>query len=232
MICRGDEEPFFIVLLSDDIWIQLKRWIKYYYQGKKTSNFYDYRSGDLVLNYNYFGLILENPKLDFTIKSLSNVNLVHNIDILLFIYETKLDSKEYIVDDIVEKEHIFIVKILTYHLSHPKVKYTKFVLDKAVSIGNLQIVKILHRRGFTTTKLAIDIAAEKEYLQIVRYLSSHTNVGCTSYAMNMAAKNGYLDTVKFLHTNLTHYVNILEALQYAKDANKIKVVNYLLSVKN
>lgn len=61
---RIDEGSFFAVFSNRDIWENLRYWIRYYYKGKKTSNFYNYTNSKLAIQYGYFSLFLEDaPKL-------------------------------------------------------------------------------------------------------------------------------------------------------------------------
>ncbi|OWY94705.1 hypothetical protein PHMEG_00035490 [Phytophthora megakarya] len=91
-----------------------------------------------------------------------------------------------------------------------------FSIGKVARRGNLPFIKYLHqisviisthrhvKRAKITPKLrlsstkAMDQAAAGNYLDLMQWLHSNRDEGCTTLAMDLAARNGYLNMVKWL----------------------------------
>jgi len=77
---------------------------------------------------------------------------------------------------------------------------TTWAMDWAAEKGHLEVVKFLHEHrteGCTTN--AMDWAAKNGHLEVVQFLHVHPIEGCTSYAMDNAIRNWHLEVVQFLH---------------------------------
>ena len=104
---------------------------------------------------------------------------------------------------------------------------TKNAMDHAAWKGRLDVVKWLHsNRTEGCTKYAMDRAASNGHLDVVRWLHENRSEGCNYYAMNGAARNGHLRVVQFLYTNRNEgSVDI--AIGYARRFGHIDIVEYL-----
>ena len=74
-------------------------------------------------------------------------------------------------------------------------------VDLATEFGNLEVVEYLTRMGAFCSTRAMDWAAMKGHLDVVKWLHFNRAEGCTEDAINWAAMNGHLDVIKWLHLN-------------------------------
>ncbi|TMW58647.1 hypothetical protein Poli38472_010206 [Pythium oligandrum] len=114
-----------------------------------------------------------------------------------------------------------------YRGSEEAVIRTK-TLDTVAENGALDVLKLILER-FPTTRLttdAMDGAAEKGHLDMVKYLHETRTEGCTSVAMDNAAMNGHLDVVKWLHENRTEGCTT-DAMNSAAEKRHLDVVKWL-----
>ncbi|ETV94745.1 hypothetical protein H310_11707 [Aphanomyces invadans] len=105
-----------------------------------------------------------------------------------------------------------------------KVRGSTEALDTAKS---LEIVQYLHARDYSCTTAAMDIAALRGALDIVRFLHEHRREGCTVLAMDFAASNGHLDVIQFLHSHRREGCTA-KALEMAIKRGHVDVVKFLL----
>ncbi|EQC26506.1 hypothetical protein SDRG_15684 [Saprolegnia diclina VS20] len=77
------------------------------------------------------------------------------------------------------------------------------LLDDAARLSPLYIVQRLHEDGLACTSFAMDAAARRGHLDMVRFLHLHRTEGCTVAAMDTAAARGDLAIVRFLHEHRT-----------------------------
>ncbi|KAF4146568.1 Ankyrin repeats domain-containing protein [Phytophthora infestans] len=78
-------------------------------------------------------------------------------------------------------------------------KWTTKAMDGAATRGRLDLVKWLSVvRNEGCTSAAIDGAARNGHLKVVKWLCTHYVGRCSSGALNMAARNGHLEVVKWL----------------------------------
>lgn len=141
---RGDEESFFEVLFSDDIWTILKYWIKYYYKDKKTANYYDYKDGNIAANYGYLQLILEKQDLKFTCLA---------------------------IDYAAEHGYLQVVQYLHYNRFEG---CTTLAMDKAAINGHFDVVEFLHHnRKEGCTIFCLDLAIKNRHQKIVKFLRTN-----------------------------------------------------------
>ncbi|KAG6975449.1 hypothetical protein JG688_00002400 [Phytophthora aleatoria] len=78
-------------------------------------------------------------------------------------------------------------------------KWTAKAMDGAATRGRLDLVKwlsVVRNEGCTVA--AIDGAARNGHLKVVKWLCHHYVGRCSSGALNMAAKNGHFEVVKWL----------------------------------
>ncbi len=71
--------------------------------------------------------------------------------------------------------------------------------DIAAYYGYLSLIK--HNINLLFTKDAMNWVAERDHLDVVKWLHQNRKEGCTTNAMDLAANNGHLDVVKWLHRN-------------------------------
>ncbi|RLN95849.1 hypothetical protein BBJ28_00020423 [Nothophytophthora sp. Chile5] len=79
---------------------------------------------------------------------------------------------------------------------------THIAMDGAAERGHLEVVKWLHaNRTESCTTAAMNAAAANDHLPVVQWLHANTSEGCTTAAMDSAAANGHLKMVQWLHSN-------------------------------
>ncbi|KAF0699456.1 Aste57867_9998 [Aphanomyces stellatus] len=103
---------------------------------------------------------------------------------------------------------------------------TDHTLDCAARNGHLDMVKLLHTRGYSCTHVAMDQAAAKARLDIVKYLHDHRSEGCTTHAMDAAAAAGRLEVVQFLHAKREEGCTT-EAMDNAARRGHLHVLKFL-----
>lgn len=75
-------------------------------------------------------------------------------------------------------------------------------IDSAAKRGRLDIVKKLHQECPGECSVdAMNSAAAFGHLEIVQWLHDHRSEGCSTAAMDRAAGNGHLEVVKWMHAN-------------------------------
>jgi hypothetical protein len=101
------------------------------------------------------------------------------------------------------------------------------ILDLSANFNHLDIVKWLHDScNMTCTKYAMNKAAENGHLHIVKWLHENRTEGCSIIAMNKAAENGHLDIVKWLHENRTEGCTT-KAMDFAAKNGHLDVIKWL-----
>ncbi|EFA79507.1 ankyrin repeat-containing protein [Heterostelium album PN500] len=76
---------------------------------------------------------------------------------------------------------------------------TTVALDNAAARGHMKIVRFLHSRQAKCTTNAINYAAYNGHYQVVHFLLENRSEGCTREAMDLSSMHGHLDIVKLLH---------------------------------
>lgn len=217
---RSGEEAFFVVLNNNDIWIHLKRWIRYYFDDKRTANITDYVSGDSAVYYNYRNLLTHNKSLVFTDFSKEYVIGQHNIELIKFLHF----NKKVVFDTIDITTAILaldfeIVKFFMDFIEHDStttiaeifaIKYKKHMMDFLCRSGHLQSVKYFH------------------------FLINDTDIDFTENAMTYAGRNGHLDIVKFIYFNSVSLVNIKYIICHmiVEHVAHMDIYKFLLSQRN
>eukprot|EP00122_Pirum_gemmata_P011794 Pgem_evm1s10932 len=80
--------------------------------------------------------------------------------------------------------------------------FTYRAMDFAARKGHLDVVKFLHEsRNEGMTMDAMDYAAQNGHLAIIKFLHFNRSEGCTKYCLDSAARSGRLEIVKFLDQN-------------------------------
>ena len=97
--------------------------------------------------------------------------------------------------------------------------------DHAAVNGELELLKRLPE-SITGTTCAMNWAAEKGLLDVVKWLHENRTKGCTHRAMDSAAMNGHLDVVKWLHINRTEGCS-KDAIESAAYYGHLEVVKWL-----
>lgn len=170
--------------------------------------------------------------------------------ILRWLYETLPDLGicVSVMDFAAENNHLHIVKWLHENRS-TGCSDTAMIL--AAANGVLDMVQWLHtnRQEFgaaesknvvssdcpTTVRAvpvsAVDFAAAKGYLDIVKFLLGHQDVHCTTTTMNVATSSGHLDIVKWLHENRAGGCTV-NAMGFAASNGFLNVVRWLHENRN
>jgi hypothetical protein len=132
-----------------------------------------------------------------------------------------------------EKKYLKIIK----SLDKTKSGFTEFSIVLASSYGFLKIIKLLHNIRILTgcfeiggigKDMAIDIACEKGYIEIVKYLYSIGYIPTIDHAFHSACCEGHLDVVDFLYSN--GYTWSDDTMEGAIRNNKLDSVKYLYRI--
>ncbi len=101
------------------------------------------------------------------------------------------------------KDHNSITKntYLSIKYNYMEKKYKNESIDGLAKYGDLEGIKWLHENGEECTQDAMNWAAIRGHLEVVKFLHFNRKEGCSRDAMDKAAGNGHLDVVKFLHIN-------------------------------
>jgi len=115
----------FIIINHRDVWRKIKKWM---YPGKKVSNYYSYKDGNIAASYGYLELIKERHEyLKFGI-----------------------DAMDYAA----RNGHLDVIKWLHINRSEG---CTKYAMAMAAEHGHLDVLKWLHlNRSEGCTKNAMD----------------------------------------------------------------------------
>lgn len=242
---RGEEEAFFIVLFSDDLWKHLKKWIKASWTAypfldpfgydftlpptikyKKTANYYDYKDGDIAAYQGYFSLIKEREDLVFTPHVFRRVG---NLDIIKFIYENRIQTCDpNAIDFALEANHPDIAK---YLFEVMKVPFTEDTLGCSLCTENLEIVKWVYNNGGTPDERFLDGAISFGCVDILRWiLGNIPNLKFSHSGIDSAAEGGQLEAIKFAYENIPHIYEQCAVDNAAREGH-IEIVKYLIDNK-
>ena len=213
---REGEEAFFLVLFNDDIWTNIKNWIRHYYGRKKTSNFYNYSNGDIAAERGYFDLIKVRHQLHLEGKY------------------NNLQFTTAAMDSTAGEGHLDIVQWLHHNRTEG---CTIAAMDNAAGEGHLDIVQWLHHnRTEGCTIVAIDNAAYED-LEIVMWLYHNVSKNYSSKAIDGAVCHN-IDLLKLLYDNgneeqrnftVDAFINILE--NDVEEDKRIEIVKFLLDAQ-
>jgi len=193
---RIGEQAFFEVLSSDDLWKEFK---KYMYPNKKTSNFYDYKDGDLAMKHNYHGLLHESNNLLFTRRSATYSTITGSLQLVKFLYYNR--GVKFGNDQISMAVFYGYLDIIVF--INEFIKDLMEDVPVPIVICYLNSIKAIKTDVYVTLNVTssttrIDLAARNGHLDIIKYLYFEMDETCTEYAINFSVQNGYLDIVKFL----------------------------------
>lgn len=191
---RLGEEHFFQVLFNDDLWKELKKWIRESYKDKRSCNFYDYVDGDIAATNGYLGLIQQSKQLIFT-----NVA----------------------VDEACANNHLQVAQYLYYNRTEG---CTIAAIKIAITNGHLEVVKWLYEvvniQGDLSTVL--DLAVINGHQHIVEYLIDKFLLKDISSAAQ-AIKNGHINVVKFLTNNgISNLIPLINTAAEINDIELVK----------
>jgi hypothetical protein len=98
---------------------------------------------------------------------------------------------------IVKNGNLLGIKWLHYHEFNEPNNRNYTLMDAAASYGHLEIVRWLHSNSNEgCTHMAMDLAAGDGHLEVVKWLQHNRREGSTEWAMVLAARNGHLDVLK------------------------------------
>ncbi|OQR85316.1 hypothetical protein THRCLA_23041 [Thraustotheca clavata] len=106
-------------------------------------------------------------------------------------------------------------------------KFSSVVMDKAAEYGQLDILKLLHKRQSEGCTLqAVERAAKNGHLEVVKFLHEFWPGALTKQANERAAKNGHLETVESGHLDNEMAEITEQAIEYAElyDRKEIAVL--------
>lgn len=104
-----------------------------------------------------------------------------------------------------------------------------YSLDKIIELDMVYVFEY-HKNNKQFTKLiselTMDLAAEYESINIVKWLHYNRVDGCTEFALDIAANNGDIELLEFLHENRNEGCT-MDALIYGADNNHLNIVKWL-----
>ena len=230
---RGDEEPFFQVLSNKDIWTILKFWIKYYYNGKKSSNFYDYSCGDLAVQYNYVGLIKESTNLTFTFNSTKYSSDNNNFDMVKYLYSrfVKLSgwtigcSSEAMISAI-QNNNLEMIEFLyeKRDITTPCLKCRRNCKTDNDKYWYCQVAQF----NLTKEICVFDCIRKANVignLDVIKFFLSKDPICYDHEELSISIRQGHLHIVKFAFENIK--VDFTGTMEFAIECNKLDIVKFL-----
>lgn len=200
---RTGEEAFFTVMGSSDIWSHLK---EHMYPGKETSNFYDYRDGDLACKYGYISLIKERDDLDYTVFAMCDAASGAHLEVIRWLLINKHDIE--MINPMpyaILAGSYEIIEWLHYNCNYQNEDCDFYcAFDHAVDEGHFDIAKFLYDvRGEKCGALAMAHAAKNNDLEMLMWLHNYCKAECSPEAITYAVKNGNLEMIKFINDNIS-----------------------------
>lgn len=219
-----NEQAFFTVLASDDLWKELK---KYMFPNKKVSNFYNYRNGNAAIKQGYLTLLKENNNLVLPIDAIDIAAIYGRLNIIQYLSNNNLSKYTSNTMELAATwGHFEVVKWLHYNNCECSI----VVMDCAAAFGYLPIVEFLHYNRFEgCTTYAIEAAAKEGHTEVVKFLyyNKHNLRLCANKALNDAASNGHLEVVKFLHDVRISKRFIYKLLHKVRYKNNFDIIEYI-----
>lgn len=101
-------------------------------------------------------------------------------------------------------------------------------IERAAQRGYLPIVRWFHEHGHVASPWieAMDPAAANGHLEVLDYLHKHRTGYCSTRAMDMAAQGGHLEIVRFLHKHREEGCTS-QAIDWAAAMGHLDVVQWL-----
>ncbi|KAF0697982.1 Aste57867_11364 [Aphanomyces stellatus] len=121
--------------------------------------------------------------------------------------------------------HLDVVSFLHTHRTEGCSVWT---IDRAAWTGRLAVVRFLHEaRGEKWTTQAMDMAAWNAHLNVLWYLHTRQGgAGCTANALNFAAMKGHMGVVRFLVEHRTEG-DLRSAMNEAHQRRQTDIADYL-----
>ncbi|KAF1335883.1 Ankyrin repeat-containing protein, partial [Globisporangium splendens] len=151
-----------------------------------------------------------------------------NLKMLQWLYDQEYKGGAYAVELAAENGHLETLSWLLEHRPHPQTRFA-VALERAAAKGHLDIVKRLHTCfDGPCSRMAMESAAKGGHLELVEWLHEHRGQddACTVEAMNHAAAAGHLATVQWLHANRTEGCTV-KAMDEAASSGHFDVVQWL-----
>lgn len=130
-----------------------------------------------------------------------------HMDLVRFLHESEdfeIGCKEELITAAAENNHFHVITFALENIPEciPTAicRSSHDAINVAAAKGAIDMVKfLLERRPDTCTPSVMDDAAANGHLEIVQYLHENRAEGCTKEAMDRAAISGHLDVIRFLH---------------------------------
>jgi hypothetical protein len=136
---RKNEWAFFIILNSNDIWTIFKQFM---YIGKKKSNIYDYKNGDIAAYYGYIEVLKNNDNLYFTQYAIEWASQNGYVEVIKWLYNNRPERWTYTAMNLASKNgHLEIIKWLHQNKIEEFTTYAAYAIYPAARNGHLEIVK-------------------------------------------------------------------------------------------
>ncbi|TYZ61578.1 hypothetical protein PybrP1_000775 [[Pythium] brassicae (nom. inval.)] len=129
----------------------------------------------------------------------------------------------------VTRGSLAIVKHLHEHAGIVHTAASRYVpMNEAAASGQLEVLQYLHEHApeLACTVKAMDVAARRGHLAVVKFLNENRSEGCLERALDDAAMNGHLEVVRYLHEHSDGGCTT-KAMDYAAARNHFEVLEFL-----
>ncbi|KAF0692332.1 Aste57867_16589 [Aphanomyces stellatus] len=149
------------------------------------------------------------------------------LQFLASVWKEKRNPTRNAIDYAAKLGNLELVRELHARELELELRCTESAMNDAAARGHLDVVKFLHQHRVEgcSTK-AMDGAAKNGYLEMVQWLHEHRTEGCTTQAMDNAAANGHVDILEFLHNHRTEGATQF-AIQRANTKGHVQCVEWL-----
>jgi len=160
-----------------------------------------------------------------------------NLEIVKLIYEK--DNKN-ITISIIQKSvkfaaingYLDVIIFLQNIYNNIKI-YTNNIISYVASTGQLEIIKYIHNnnnnnyKNNISGKMAIDLACLNGHFDVIKWLDTNRDDGCSKNALYNACKNGHLEIVKWLIDNKKLIFINKRGIDFAAYNGHLDIIKYL-----
>lgn len=171
----------------------------------------------------------ENLAEGCTTKAMDRAAANGYLDIVKYLHNNRTEGCTTLAMDLaIANGHLDVVKWLYDNRSEGTSDHQ---IDEAAQYGFFDLVRWMtencgHEKFAKCTAAAMDGAASRGDLRMVRYLHKHRSEGCTTEAMDSAAENGHFEVLLFLHANRTEGCTD-KALELAFHFEHLEILRWL-----
>ncbi|KAJ3402850.1 hypothetical protein HDV05_008198, partial [Chytridiales sp. JEL 0842] len=136
-------------------------------------------------------------------------------------------TRKNILEEAVNADHIHIVRFLL-EKGYWGCTQPSNAIDKAAGRGNLEMLRLLHVNGVPgCTSEAFDLAAKRGYIHILEYLYENRMGECTPHVYVSACLSGCIDAIRFIRARFPEIQPTSEALESTLTNGKEEVIEFV-----